>query len=58
MTEFTLSVFMRDVNTVFIHALDMVDNIHDKVVQCPLLLVPVIIGLSGIAIGFFNRLKQ
>ena len=54
----TMSALMKDVNTIFTYALDMVDNVADKIVESPILLLPVIIGLCGIGIGFFNRLKQ
>ena len=56
--EFTMTSLMTEVGTVFTKAIEMVGTVAETVTSTPILLLPVIIGLCGIGIGFFNRLKQ
>ena len=56
--EFTVATLMGDVSTVFAKAIEMVSTVAETVVSNPILYLPIIVGLCGIGIGFFNRLKQ
>ena len=58
MDGFTITSLMTDVATVASKALEMVGTVATTVVSNPILYLPVIVGLSGIGIGFFNRLRH
>lgn len=57
-TTFTIETLMNDVASVFESAIDMVGTVAQTVVSNPILYLPIIIGLCGIGVAFFNRLKQ
>lgn len=54
----TISSLMTDVGSVFQSAIGMVGDVADTVTSNPILYLPIIIGLCGIGVAFFNRLKQ
>ena len=47
-----------DVTSVFNSAMNMVGSIATTVISHPILYLPIVIGLCGIGVAFFNRLKQ
>lgn len=55
---FTIETLMNDVASVFESAIGMVGTVAETVVSNPILYLPIIIGLCGIGVAFFNRLKQ
>lgn len=57
-TGMTVSSLMADVSTVFSKAIEMVGTVAETVVSNPILYLPIVIGLCGIGVAFFNRLKQ
>ena len=57
-TAMTVSSLMADVATVFQKAIEMVGTVAETVVANPILYLPIVIGLCGIGVAFFNRLKQ
>ena len=57
-TTMTVSSLMADVATVFQKAIEMVGTVAETVVANPILYLPIVIGLCGIGVAFFNRLKQ
>jgi hypothetical protein len=57
-TGMTVSSLMTDVGSVFEAAIDMVGTVAQTVVSNPILYLPIVIGLCGIGVAFFNRLKQ
>lgn len=57
-TGMTVSSLMADVATVFEKAIEMVGTVAETVVANPILYLPIVIGLCGIGVAFFNRLKQ
>ena len=58
MTQMTVSSLMTDVGSVFESAIGMVATVAQTVTSNPILYLPIIIGLCGIGVAFFNRLKQ
>ena len=58
MTQMTISSLMADVGSVFEGAIEMVGTVANTVTSNPILYLPIIIGLCGIGVAFFNRLKQ
>lgn len=58
MEAFTFVTLMENVGTVFEAGIGMVGTVAQTVVTNPILLAPIVIGLAGIGIGFFNRLKH
>lgn len=54
----TVTSLMTDVTSVFTSAIGMVGTVAETVVANPILYLPIVIGLCGIGIAFFNRLKQ
>lgn len=56
--EMTISSLMTDVTSVFTSAISMVGKVAETVVANPILYLPIVIGLCGIGVAFFNRLKQ
>lgn len=56
--NFTVTTLMSDVGSVFESAIGMVGTVAETVVSHPILYLPIIIGLCGIGVAFFNRLKQ
>ena len=55
--HFTKSI-LSDVSTIFNSAINMVGTVATTVVSHPILYLPIIVGLCGIGVAFFNRLKQ
>ena len=58
MEAFTFATLMENVSSVFEAGIGMVGTVAETVVTNPILLAPIVIGLAGIGIGFFNRLKH
>lgn len=58
MEGMTISSLMGDVTSVFTSAIGMVGTVAETVSSNPILYLPIIIGLCGIGVAFFNRLKQ
>ena len=58
MAQMTISSLMADVTSVFESAIEMVGTVATTVISHPILYLPIIIGLCGIGVAFFNRLKQ
>ena len=58
MQTMTISSLMSDVSSVFEAAIEMVGTVAATVTSHPILYLPIIIGLCGIGVAFFNRLKQ
>ena len=58
METMTVTSLMTDVTTVFQKAIEMVGTVAETVVSNPILYLPIVIGLCGIGVAFFNRLKQ
>lgn len=54
----TVESLMTDVTSVFTSAIGMVGTVAETVVANPILYLPIVIGLCGIGVAFFNRLKQ
>lgn len=54
----TVESLMTDVTSVFTSAIGMVGKVAETVVANPILYLPIVIGLCGIGVAFFNRLKQ
>ena len=54
----TIGSLMDDTTTVFGSAIGMVGTVVKTVVSNPILYLPIVIGLCGIGVGFFRRLKQ
>ena len=54
----TVESLMTDVTSVFTSAIGMVGTVAETVVANPILYLPIVIGLCGIGIAFFTRLKQ
>ena len=57
-TAMTVTSLMADVSTVFAKAIEMVGTVATTVVSHPILYLPIVIGLCGIGVAFFNRMKQ
>lgn len=57
-SSFTIGTLMSDVSDVFESAIGMVGTVATTVVSHPILYLPIIIGLCGIGVAFFNSLKQ
>lgn len=57
-TGMTIASLMADVGDVFEAAIGMVGTVAETVTSNPILYLPIIIGLCGIGVAFFNRLKQ
>ena len=57
-TAVTFSSIMGMVSDGFETCIDMVGTVASTVVQHPILFLGTIIGLCGIGIGFFNRLRH
>ena len=58
METMTVASLMSDVQSVFTSAIGMVGTVAETVVGNPILYLPIVIGLCGIGVAFFNRLKQ
>lgn len=58
MAQMTVSSLMTDAASVFEAAIEMVGTVATTVTSHPILYLPIIIGLCGIGVAFFNRLKQ
>ena len=58
MEGMTVASLMSDVQSVFTSAIGMVGTVAETVVSNPILYLPIVIGLCGIGVAFFNRLKQ
>lgn len=58
MEAMTVASLMSDVQSVFTSAIGMVGTVAETVVGNPILYLPIVIGLCGIGVAFFNRLKQ
>lgn len=58
MDTMTVASLMTDVQSVFTSAINMVGTVAETVVSHPILYLPIVIGLCGIGVAFFNRLKQ
>lgn len=58
METMTVASLMTDVTTVFQKAIEMVGTVAETVASNPILYLPIVIGLCGIGVAFFNRLKQ
>lgn len=56
--QMTVESLMTDVTSVFTSAIAMVGEVAETVVSNPILYLPIVIGLCGIGVAFFNRLKQ
>ena len=54
----SVSSLMDDIGGVFSGAIDMVGTVAETVVSNPILYLPIVIGLCGIGVAFFKRLKQ
>lgn len=57
MAEFTFATLMENVTAVFTSAIDMVGTVADTVTSNPILLAPIVLGLAGIGIAFFKKLR-
>lgn len=57
-TGFTIAGLMSDVGDVFESVIGMVGTVATTVVSHPILYLPITIGLCGIGVAMFNRLKQ
>lgn len=49
---------MDDVSTVFTASIGMVGRVAEVFTSYPILYLPIVIGLCGIGVAFFNRIKQ
>lgn len=58
MEAMTVASLMSDVQSVFTSAIGMVGTVAETVTSNPILYLPIVIGLCGIGVAFFNRLKQ
>ena len=58
MEGMTVASLMSDVQAVFTSAIGMVSTVAETVTSNPILYLPIVIGLCGIGVAFFNRLKQ
>ena len=58
MEAMTVASLMSDVQAVFTSSIGMVGTVAETVVGNPILYLPIVIGLCGIGVAFFNRLKQ
>lgn len=56
--EITVASVLADVGTVFTKATEMVGDVAETVASNPILLLPVLIGLAGVGISFFNQLRN
>lgn len=54
----TIGSIMESVGEVFEAAIGMVGTVASTVVSHPILFLGTIIGLCGIGVAFFNRLKR
>ena len=54
----TTSSLVNDTTTVFGSAIGMVGSVVSTVASNPILYLPIVIGLCGIGVAFFRRLKQ
>ena len=54
----TLATTLADVTTVFSSAIGWVGTVASTIAGEPLLLIPCVLGLGGIAIGYFKRMAR
>jgi hypothetical protein len=52
----TVATVLADVNTIFTQALTWVGNVSSTVSANPIMLIPILLPLVGLGIGFFKRL--
>ena len=58
MEAMTIGSLMTDITSVFTSAIGMVSTVAETVTSNPILYLPIVIGLCGLGIAFFNRMKQ
>lgn len=56
--NFTIGGLMDSIGDIFSPAMEMAGTVAQTLGSKPILFLPIIIGLCGIGVAFFNRLKQ